>query len=823
MVRYMEDNSGTKFSLQEWVMKRAANQSGETMPPRSVASPPMTSSNLSRNPRALSDEPSSAAEVAEPSREAVETVSDPVVSSSSPSASVSGSIPASPTRMTGVASGVASVLAETLPSSEARIQSQTSPSIVAHPSPSMPSAAPLQQLQIVRLLQDLGDRLRQSEKEREILWRELETCRKLVADAEDKSSKAEKAYLSVEGQISKRETFVEELVERQARLEKALREQAEQIETSQLAQSKVQEKISSLETTAGSTIVRIEDALSENAKLNRRLEQIGQDKARLIRKMETMEEALTLTQDTLKAKALVLLTDQALAAKTSLPQTPAWTAPTPKPEPTATNSEALASITASLRKTSLWNQTALVTALIVLAIGGGVAYSKWKASATSHSQPAKSSSTSAASGQNLFLGEANLDEGKASPASTDPEVLMGQVANLANQIEPTAETAESSVADASFAKAHDAEQEAVKAFEQSVASGDLRTRIQPDSRLPASIKEIETRAFDGDGEAQHDLAAIYTAGRGGVRANYTRAAKWFEESAHNGIANAQYNLGVLYHQGLGVKSSLKKAIDLYRVASANGHPEAQYNLGIATIEGVGADYDPLTAARYFEKAAEGGIPEAAYNLGLIHENGLLGESQPDEAVFWYSLAAGKGNAPAKEALADLKKQISMTDEDAARLISRMVVLKPAFATENDGAALPEPDEKMQRMLVLDEKTPPKPVKSQTNSTSTKAAAETKVKQLAPSIDPVIVAQVQEQLIRLGLYNGAPDGVVSPKTETAVKAYQAANNLTVDGRPSEDVLVHILAAEVGTGEPAGGQEESPIPEIKPTTSQSLIRD
>ena len=808
-------------------MKRAANQSSETMPPRSVASPPMTSSNLSRSPRALSDEPSSEPEAVELNGDAVETVSDPVVvSSSSPSASLSsGAIPASPTRMTGVSSGIASVLAEALPSSESRIQSQTSPSIVAHPSSSIPSStAPLQQLQIVRLLQDLGDRLRQSEKEREILWRELETCRKLIADAEDKSSKAEKAYLSVEGQISKRETFVEELVERQARLEKILREQTEQIETSQLAQSKVQEKISSLETTAGSVVVRIEDALSENAKLNRRLEQIGQDKARLIRKMETMEEALTLTQDTLKAKALVLLTDQALAAKTSLPQTPAWTAPTQKPEPTATNSEALASITASLRKTSLWNQTALVTALIVLAIGGGVAYSKWKAPATPHSQPTKSSSISVPSGQNLFLGEANLDKEKASPSSADPEVLMGQVANLANQIEPSSENTESSVEDASFSKAQAAEQEAVKAFEQSVASGDLRTRIQPDSRLPASIKEIETRAFGGDGEAQHDLAAIYTAGRGGVRTNYARAAKWFEESAHNGIANAQYNLGVLYHQGLGVKSSLKKAIDLYRVASANNHPEAQYNLGIATIEGVGADYDPVTAARYFEKAAEGGIPEAAYNLGLIHENGLLGESQPDEAIFWYSLAAGKGNAPAKEALADLKKQISMTDEDVTRLISRMVVLKPAFATENDGATLPEPDEKMQRMLVLDEKTPPKPVKEQANGAPSKTVAEaTKAKPIAPSIDPVIVAQVQEQLIRLGLYSGAPDGTVSPKTEEAVRAYQTANNLTVDGRPSEDILVHILAAEVGTSEPPDGGEEPSTPEIKATTSKSFIRD
>ena len=60
----------------------------------------------------------------------------------------------------------------------------------------------VQQLQIVRLLQDLGERLRQSEKEREILWKELDGCRKLLTDIEDKTSKTEKAYLQLEHKVS---------------------------------------------------------------------------------------------------------------------------------------------------------------------------------------------------------------------------------------------------------------------------------------------------------------------------------------------------------------------------------------------------------------------------------------------------------------------------------------------------------------------------------------------------------------------------------------------------------------------------------------------
>ena len=47
--------------------------------------------------------------------------------------------------------------------------------------------------------------------------------------------------------------------------------------------------------------------------------------------------------------------------------------------------------------------------------------------------------------------------------------------------------------------------------------------------LPDVVKNIETQAFAGNAEAQHDLAAIYTAGHGGVNQNFERAAFWFRE------------------------------------------------------------------------------------------------------------------------------------------------------------------------------------------------------------------------------------------------------------------------------------------------------
>ena len=221
-------------------------------------------------------------------------------------------------------------------------------------------AQAVQQLQIVRLLQDLGERLRQSEKEREILWREVDGCRKLLTDIEDKTSKTEKAYLTLEHKF-----------------QTAGPSTTAQADLDKLSQT-LTDKITAIETTAGSAILRIEDAISENAKLARRLDQVSQDKARLLRKLDTMEETLTQTQDALKAKALVLLTDQALAVRTQLPQTPAWSgndtlrmSAAPAPAAAADKVEPLINAGSLFRRSKRVNMnTALLVSLVAMGVVG---------------------------------------------------------------------------------------------------------------------------------------------------------------------------------------------------------------------------------------------------------------------------------------------------------------------------------------------------------------------------------------------------------------------------------------------------------------------
>jgi hypothetical protein len=53
--------------------------------------------------------------------------------------------------------------------------------------------------------------------------------------------------------------------------------------------------------------------------------------------------------------------------------------------------------------------------------------------------------------------------------------------------------------------------------------------------------------------------------------------------------------------------------------------------------------------------------------------------------------------------------------------------------------------------------------------------------------PNMVVQVQRQLARAGYYHGAIDGVMGPATARAIRGYERAHNLPVDGALSDQLL------------------------------------
>ena len=63
--------------------------------------------------------------------------------------------------------------------------------------------------------------------------------------------------------------------------------------------------------------------------------------------------------------------------------------------------------------------------------------------------------------------------------------------------------------------------------------------------------------------------------RQGVDVNYKKAFEWYKKAAEQGHTVAQYNLGVMYHHGVGVNPSDSEAMRWFAKAAAQGHEGAQ--------------------------------------------------------------------------------------------------------------------------------------------------------------------------------------------------------------------------------------------------------
>ena len=131
-----------------------------------------------------------------------------------------------------------------------------------------------------------------------------------------------------------------------------------------------------------------------------------------------------------------------------------------------------------------------------------------------------------------------------------------------------------------------------------------------------------------------------------------------ERAAIHSSIVAEYDLGVSYEHGEGVRRNLRKAWHWYKEAAAQGDTDAENNLGVMCVldpTDKSDDYRPpcssnTLAAKWFRKAASGGNAYAEFNLGLMQANGeMKGEAfQPHSfaAARWWNKAAAQGDGEA---------------------------------------------------------------------------------------------------------------------------------------------------------------------------------
>lgn len=150
----------------------------------------------------------------------------------------------------------------------------------------------------------------------------------------------------------------------------------------------------------------------------------------------------------------------------------------------------------------------------------------------------------------------------------------------------------------------------------------------------ADMATLTRQAQNGDTEAQVDLAYEYY-----EQGNHAKAFEWYTKAAHQGDADAQYNLGRMYDNGHGVRQDDQKAFEWYTKAANQGHADAQYTLGVMYDYGRrGVLQDYQKAFEWFTKAANQGHAKAQYNLGRMYENGRGVSQDKSTAKIYYGQA-----------------------------------------------------------------------------------------------------------------------------------------------------------------------------------------
>lgn len=171
----------------------------------------------------------------------------------------------------------------------------------------------------------------------------------------------------------------------------------------------------------------------------------------------------------------------------------------------------------------------------------------------------------------------------------------------------------------------------------------LEDLIQAEKRYSQAkqdnLKNIIERAQEGDAKSQLTLGITYKEGITGI-VDRDKAFYWFNLAAEQNNSDAQFYLGVLYHNGDNeTPPDYAKAINWYEKAANQGQLQAQVNCANIYQFGPEAFRNIDKATFWLTKAAEQNDPIAHANLGIIAAD----NKDFKRAAYHLKFAAEKGD------------------------------------------------------------------------------------------------------------------------------------------------------------------------------------
>ena len=162
------------------------------------------------------------------------------------------------------------------------------------------------------------------------------------------------------------------------------------------------------------------------------------------------------------------------------------------------------------------------------------------------------------------------------------------------------------------------------------------------------------------------------------RGEYVTALELYETLAGQGIAEAQFQLGLMYEQGLGTDVDRHAAQRYYQQAAEQQSPQALDALGTLYLKGEGVIQNFKESLRLFQQAAARGYPQAQHNLGIAYADGKGTFRDPVKAHMWFNLASANGYpqaAASRERLASsmAQSEIARAQDNAMKCVDQNYV------------------------------------------------------------------------------------------------------------------------------------------------------
>lgn len=154
---------------------------------------------------------------------------------------------------------------------------------------------------------------------------------------------------------------------------------------------------------------------------------------------------------------------------------------------------------------------------------------------------------------------------------------------------------------------------------------------------------------------------------------YEEAFQILERLAKAGDARAQYDIALMYLQGIGAKQNPQQGGYWMMQSAENGNVHAMVEIGGRFENGVNAEQNLLAAFSWYRRAAQAGDPIGRYRLALLYEAGRGVPQDFALAYAWYELA---GDTAARLALNRLERIISPADRARAKQLVKELEKNP---------------------------------------------------------------------------------------------------------------------------------------------------